>query len=78
MGKYVARDFPDAIAVLRRLSAVDRAVGEICRDYDEIAALLDAELGAEASLWRDIARTLAGLRKEIEDLLERASVECNH
>jgi len=68
-GDFLAVDFPDKITVIRRLRERDPTMDEVCRDYEEIAALKHRAIEKSSDVsspdLRNLIDTLAGLRNEI-------------
>jgi len=69
----LAADFSGLIDSVRRRRQSDKVFDEVCRDYEEIAALKNKAVGSDGTPSEcgqaDLVDTLAGLRSEILSLL---------
>lgn len=71
--------FPEQFEAVVRLRAVDSTFDEICRDFEEIAGIIQAEFAGEEQTEKmssDLEETLRGLHGEITaKLAEKADTQ---
>ncbi len=75
MDQHLQSAFADRIECIRELRPVDHVLDEICRDFEEIAALIAnseaGESGLSGNELADLQNSLRGLRQEIDVIVQR-------